>query len=256
MMGAEVGPVILRQYLHTQPAVAASYLVGCGGCGVAALVDPVDAPRVYLERARELDLRLEYVLDTHVHADHVSTGRQLAAEADCPYLLHGAAEACFPFRGVGDGEDLPLGNVTLRVLHTPGHTPEHVCLVVTDRKRGPEPWFLLTGHTLMVGDVGRTELAGDLEAGAGQLHDSLQRLLALPDHLAVFPGAFSGSVCGRALSANPVSTLGFERRCNLGLAPRSRAEFIAFMKENLPPRPEAAEAIRACNLGQPSDVRA
>lgn len=251
-----VGCVILRQYLYTRPVVAASYLVGCAGRGVAAVIDPVEAPVAYLREAGDLAVRLEYVIDTHVHADHFSTGRALAEAAGCPYLLHADTPAAFPFRGVADGEELPLGNVTLRVLHTPGHTPEHVCILVTDRTRGPEPWLLCTGHTLMVGDVGRTELAGDLEAGADQLYASLQRLLALPDHLVILPGAFSGSVCGRGLSGNPLSTLGFERRYNRGLQPRSRAEFIAFMKENVPPRPEGAEANRARNLGLPAGVPA
>lgn len=248
--------MILRQYLHTRPVVAASYLVGCAGCGVGAVVDPVEPAAVYLERAHELDLRIVYVLDTHVHADHRSTGRSLAGDAGCPYLLHTTAPATFPFQGVEDGEALPLGNVTLDVLYTPGHTPEHVCLLVTDRKRGMTPWFLLTGHTLMVGDVGRTELAGDLAHGAGQLHDSLQRLLTLPEHLTIFPGAFAGSVCGRGLSGNPVSTLGFERRHNAGLQIGTRDAFIAFMKENVPPPPEDAAAIRADNMGLPSHVRA
>jgi hydroxyacylglutathione hydrolase len=240
--------MILRQFLHTQPVVAASYLVGCGGRGVGAVIDPVDAPSVYLNAAGALGLRVTCVIDTHVHADHVSTGRALAEAAECDYLLHASTPAQFPFRRVDD-EAVPLGNVQLQVLHTPGHTPEHLCLLVTDRTRGQEPWLLLSGHTLMAGDVGRTELAGDLETGAGQLYDSLQRLLALPDHLLVYPGAFSGSVCGRGLSGHPASTLGFERRYNAGLRPRTRNEFIAFMMENVPPRPEGADTIRAHNLG-------
>jgi len=248
--------VLLRQFLYTEPVVAISYLMGCGGCGVGAVVDPVAEPAVYLAEAERLGLKIALVTDTHVHADHVSTGRGLAAAAGCAYALHSGAGAAFPFRGLQDGEELPLGNVALRVLHTPGHTPEHISLLVTDRKRAPEPWFLLTGHTLMVGDVGRTELAGDLQTGAGQLYDSLQRLLDLPEHLGIYPGACAGSVCGRGLSGNPASTLGFERRHNPGLQPRSRAEFIAFMQENVPPRPEGAEATRARNLGLPGGVPA
>lgn len=241
--------MILRQFLHTEPVVAASYLLGCGGRGVGVVTDPVEPPSVYLTAARDLGLRLACVIDTHVHADHMSTGRVLAQAAECDYVLHASTPARFPFRRVVDEETVPLGNVQLRILHTPGHTPEHVCLLVTDRTRGQDPWLLLSGHTLMAGDVGRTELAGDLETGAGQLYDSLQRLLTLPDHLLVYPGAFSGSVCGRGLSGNPVSTLGFERRYNQGLRPRTRDEFIGFMTENVPPRPAGAEAIRAHNLG-------
>lgn len=246
--------MILRQFLHTQPVVAASYLVGCGGHGVGAVIDPVDAPSVYLHTADALGLRVVSVVDTHVHADHLSTGRALAQTAGCDYLLHAGAPAQFAFRRVEDGEAVPLGNVQLQVLHTPGHTPEHLSLLVTDRTRGQEPWLLLSGHTLMAGDVGRTELAGDLASGAGQLYDSLQRLLALPDHLLIYPGAFAGSVCGRGLSGHPASTLGFERRYNPGLRPRTRAEFVAFMMEHVPPRPEGADSIRARNLGLPQHI--
>jgi len=248
--------VILRQLLYTEPVVAISYLVGCGGCGVGAVVDPVAEAAVYQAEADRLGLKITHVIDSHVHADHVSTGRDLASAAGCAYALHAGNAAAFPFRGLQDGEELPLGNVTLRVLHTPGHTPEHISLLVTDRKRAPEPWFVLTGHTLMVGDVGRTELAGDLQTGASQLYDSLQRLLDLPDYLGIYPGAFAGSICGRGLSGNPASTLGFERRHNLGLQPRSRAEFIAFMQENVPPRPEGPAALRARNLGLHSGMPA
>jgi glyoxylase-like metal-dependent hydrolase (beta-lactamase superfamily II) len=241
--------MILRQFLHTEPVVAASYLVGCGGHGVAAVIDPVSAPSAYLDAARALGLRVVCVADTHAHADHLSTGRDLARAAGCDYLLHASAPARFPFRRAEDGDTIALGNVELQVLHTPGHTPEHLCLLVTDRTRGADPWLLLTGHTLMVGDVGRVELASDLDTGAAALHDSLARLLTLPDHLLIYPGAFSGSVCGRGLSGHPVSTLGFERRYNPGLRPRTRAEFVAFLREDVPPRPENADAIRASNLG-------
>ena len=113
-----------------------------------------------------------------------------------------------------DGDVLELGNVTVKVLHTPGHTPEHICLLVTDRTRAEEPWFVFTGHTLMVGDLGRTELATSAEDGARDLFGSVQRLKALPDYLEIFPGAYSGSVCGRSLSGKPTSTIGFEKRHN------------------------------------------
>lgn len=189
------------------------------------------------------------VVDTRARADHLSTGRDLGRAACCDYLLHASAPARFPFRGAEDGETIALGNVQLQVFHTPGHTPEHLCLLATDRTRGADPWLLLTGHTLMVGDVGGVGLSSDLDTGAAALHDSLARLLTLPGHLLIYPGAFSGSVCGRGLSGHPVSTLGFERRYNPGLRPRTRAEFGAFMRENVPPRPENADAIRASNLG-------
>ena len=126
------------------------------------MCDPVDDPHAYMRLAEESDMNIRYVIDTHVHADHVSTGRKLAALAEGTYVLHASAQTEYNFLGVNEGDVLDLGNVYIRVLHTPGHTPEHISLLVTDTTRGPDPWFLLSGHTLMVGDVGRTELAQEL----------------------------------------------------------------------------------------------
>jgi glyoxylase-like metal-dependent hydrolase (beta-lactamase superfamily II) len=131
----------------------------------------------------------------------------------------------------------------------PGHTPEHIALAVTDRSRGDEPWLVFTGHTLMVGDMGRTELATTAEDGARALFESAQRLRALPDDVVVLPGAFSGSVCGRGLSGNPVSTIGFERRYNKAFGITDRDAFIAYMLRETPPRPPDASRVRAANLG-------
>lgn len=153
-------------------------------------------------------MNIRFVIDTHVHADHISTGRKLATLAKAKYVLHVSAKARYDFLGVEDSDVLDLGNVQMRVLHTPGHTPEHISLLVTDRTRGPEPWFLLCGHTLMVGDLGRTELVSGAEEGARALFETTQKLKALPDHVEVLPGAFSGSVCGRSLSGKPMSTSG------------------------------------------------
>ena len=248
--------MILRQYLHTDPVIAASYLFGCSGHAVGAVVDPVGEPERYLEAAAALGLRLRYVIDTHVHADHFSSGRELATSAGAEYILHASAEARFPFRAVVDGDVLPLGNVDARVLHVPGHTPEHLALVVTDRTRGAEPWFVLTGHTLMVGDMGRTELASSAEAGASALFRSAERLRALPDYLEVLPGAFAGSVCGRGLSGKPTSTIGFERRFNRAFSLMDEEPFVRLMLQEIPPRPERAREIRAANLGLPLPVEA
>jgi glyoxylase-like metal-dependent hydrolase (beta-lactamase superfamily II) len=199
--------------------------------------------------SQQTGMQIRYVIDTHVHADHVSGGRRLAEATGADYVLHDSARARFQFRGVKENEELDLGNVRIRVLHTPGHTPEHIALVVTDKTRGPEPWFLLSGHTLMVGDLGRTELASSAEEGAHSLFRSVQKLKNLPDFVEVLPGAFSGSVCGRELSGKASSTIGFERRFNRVFGIEDEREFTRHMLENIPLAPADAAKIRAINLG-------
>jgi glyoxylase-like metal-dependent hydrolase (beta-lactamase superfamily II) len=241
--------MILRQFLQTNPVVA-SYLFGCGGKQAGAVVDPVGDTEPYLRAAQETGMRILYVVDTHIHADHLSAGPKLARAAGAPYVLFAGADAALPFKGVRDGETLELGNVTIEVLHTPGHTPEHISLLVTDHTRAQEPWFILTGHTLMVGDLGRTELAASAHEGARTLFKSVQRLKALPDYLEVLPGAFSGSVCGRRLSGKPMSTIGFERRHNAAFRIADEAEFVRTMTAEIPPPPPNAAEIRAANSGR------
>jgi hydroxyacylglutathione hydrolase len=240
--------MILRQFLHSDP-VAASYLFGCGGRATAAVVDPVGDISPYLSAAATTGMRIHHVIDTHLHADHVSAGRALAEAAGADYVLFADAKVTFPFRGVRDGELIELGNVTITVLHTPGHTPEHISLLVTDRTRSDEPWFVLTGHTLMVGDLGRTELATTAEEGARALFRSVQRLKALPEHLEVLPGAYSGSVCGRSLSGKPTSTIGFEKRFNKAFRIGDEGEFVRAMTADVPPSPPQAAQVRAVNSG-------
>ncbi|MHB8886314.1 MAG: MBL fold metallo-hydrolase [Methylovirgula sp.] len=241
--------MILRQYLHTDP-VAASYLFGCGGRAAGAVVDPLGDIALYLRAAEATGMRIRYVIDTHLHADHLSAGRTLAEAAGAEYVLFAEAAAEFQFRGVRDGEVLELGNVSAQVLHTPGHTPEHISLLVTDRTRSDEPWFVLTGHTLMVGDLGRTELATSAEDGARALFHSVQRLKSLPDYLEVLPGAYSGSVCGRSLSAKPTSTIGFEKRHNEAFRIGEEDAFLRAMLADIPPPPPEAAALRAANAGR------
>lgn len=240
--------MILRQFLHAEP-VAASYLFGCGGKAAAAVVDPVGDIAPYLRAAEETGMRILYVIDTHLHADHVSAGRALAQATGAEYVLHADARVTFPFRGVGDGDVLELGNVTAKVLHTPGHTPEHISLVVTDHTRTDEPWFVLTGHTLMVGDLGRTELATSAEDGARALFASVQKLKSLPDYLEILPGAYSGSVCGRSLSGKPTSTIGFEKRHNKAFRIEDADAFLRAMLADVPPAPPQAAQVRAANSG-------
>lgn len=241
--------MILRQFLHSDP-VAASYFVACAGHAAAAIVDPVGGIDPYRSLAAQSGTKIRYVVDTHLHADHVSSARELAAAAEADYVLFKGANVTFPFRGVSDGEVLELGNVAITALHTPGHTPEHISLVVTDRTRGSEPWFVLTGHTLMVGDLGRTELASTAEEGARELFRSVQRLKSLPDYLEVLPGAYSGSVCGRGLSGKPTSTIGFEKRHNEAFGIDNEADFVRAMLVNVPPPPPEAAKLRAVNSGQ------
>jgi glyoxylase-like metal-dependent hydrolase (beta-lactamase superfamily II) len=239
--------MIFRQFLHTSP-IAASYLLGCASRGQCVVVDPLEDIELYQRASRDTNMRIVYVIDTHVHADHVSDGRALAEAAGASYLVHESATVAGGV-AITDGQELTIGNVSLRVVHTPGHTPEHVCLLVIDRTRGPEPWLVLTGHTLMAGDMGRTELATSAEAGANGLFTSAARLRALPDFVEVWPGAFAGSVCGRRLSGKAATTIGFERRFNHAFRIEDREAFVRHMLADIPPRPPNADDIRATNLG-------
>jgi hydroxyacylglutathione hydrolase len=238
--------MILRQFLHMDP-VATSYLVGCGGKSSGAVVDPVGDPEFYIEAAAKAGMRILYVFDTHIHADHLSAGRVLAAGAGAPYVLFSEAKADPPFHGARDGDVLELGNVAIEVWHTPGHTPEHISLLVRDRTRAEEPWMIFTGHTLMVGDLGRTELASNAAEGARVLYRTVQRLRALPDYVEILPGAYSGSVCGRSLSGKPWSTIGFEKRHNLAFRIDDEEEFVRLMVSDIPSAPPRAAELRALN---------
>ena len=201
----------------------------------------------YVEFAKTKGMEIKYVVDTHVQADHVSGGRDLAQIADADYCLHESADVAFDLMRLTDGQELDLGNVWIRVLHTPGHTPESICLLVTDKTRGPEPWFLLTGDTLFVGAIGRPDLAGNVEESAAQLYDSLhQKVLALPETLEIYPAHFSGSLCGAGMSGKPMSTLAFEKRWNPTLT-LDRASFIEKMASTSPPKPAEMEAVLRAN---------
>jgi len=240
--------MFLRQYLHVDP-VASSYLLGCTGKASGAVVDPVGDIEPYIKAAEAAGMRILYVIDTHIHADHISSGRELAQASGAEYVLFEGAKTGFAFHGVKDRETLELGNVTVEVLHTPGHTPEHLSLLVADRTRSVEPWLLLSGHGLMVGDMGRTELATSAEDGARALFGTAARLKALPDYIEVLPGAYSGSVCGRGLSGKPTSTIGFERRFNKAFGIEDEEEFVSTMLANIPTPPPEAARLRALNAG-------
>ena len=194
-------------------------------------------------------MRIAYAIDTHLQADHHSGGRRLAAETGTRYALHESAAVNFAFFPLHDGQDLDLGNVSIRVLHTPGHTPESICLLVADKTRGPEPWFLLTGDTLFVGAVGRPDLPGRAHASAAELYESLHsKLLCLPETLEIYPTHFAGSACGAGMSGKPCTTLAFERRFN-PLLSVPKEEFVSAVTNNLPPKPAEMEEILRSNRG-------
>jgi hydroxyacylglutathione hydrolase len=201
----------------------------------------------YTEFAKAKGMEIKYVIDTHVQADHISGGHQLAQLAGADYCLHESADVAFDFTSLKGDQELDLGNVSIRVLHTPGHTPESICLLVTDKTRGPEPWFLLTGDTLFVGAIGRPDLPGNIEESAAQLYESLHRkVLALPETLEIYPAHFSGSLCGAGLSGKPMSTLAFEKRWNRSLT-LDREAFIEKMTSTSPPKPADMEVVLRAN---------
>jgi glyoxylase-like metal-dependent hydrolase (beta-lactamase superfamily II) len=213
---------------------------------VDARAEDVEA---YASFAEAKSMRITHVIDTHVHADHLSGGRALAARVGAAYCLHASADVDFSFTPLHDGQLIELGNTHLRVLHTPGHSPESICLVGTDLKRGPDPWFVLTGDTLFVGAVGRPDLPGHARDDAAHLHASLHRkLLTLPDDVEVFPAHFSGSLCGAGLSGKPSSTIAFERRWNPMLTLDMRP-FVDALTD-LPAKPADMDRILASNRGR------
>ncbi len=235
--------------LHNEEAGCLSYLIGSGRSGQAVVVDPGrDRVDDYVRLARRRGLRITHVLETHTHADHISGNRDLAALTRARIFLHRASGAVFDCERLADGDELDLGDVCLRVLHTPGHTPDSICLLVSDLARAPEPWFVLTGDTLFIGDVGRPDLGG--AQAAADLWESLRRaLLPLNDTVEVYPAHGAGSLCGRAMSAKTASTIGFERRFNPALRARNREEFVAWVMAGLPPKPPSFHAIVGKNLG-------
>jgi hydroxyacylglutathione hydrolase len=215
------------------------------------VVDPQHDIEPYLEAAGQKSMRITHIIETHVQADQVSGARRLGEVTRAPILFHEAAPVTFRHVGIADGEEHELGNVRLTMWHTPGHTPDGLSILVTDRTRGPEPWFVLTGDTLFSGGVGRPDLLGEgLETGlAEQLYDSLYgKLLTLPDHLEIYPAHFSGAACGKGLSGKPGSTIGFERRFNPGLQLASKSEFVQFVLHDLPAPPPVFAENRRRNL--------
>jgi len=240
--------VLFTQLLNDDLGCA-SYLVGDEQAGVAIVVDPPYYVDPVLADAEHHGVRLVGVLETHTHADHVSGHGRLALEHEIPIRVHKDAGAAFVHEPLEDGTEVEVGDVVLRTIHTPGHRPEHCCFAVIDRSRSDEPWLVLTGDSLFVGDAGRPDLAVEAREGAEGLFHSLRSLIELGDGVEVFPGHVAGSLCGAAMSSKASTTIGFERRFNLALQ-GDLADFLDARLGPQPPRPPNMERIVELNRGE------
>ena len=244
--------MFFRQLLYDETACA-SYLLGCPTHGRFAVVDPhIDLVDDYLALAEAQGVPIVAVLETHVQADHVSGLPALVERTGATAYLPAGADVEFPHHALADGEIVALGNTEIQAVATPGHAPAHHAYLVTDHRRADEPWLVLTGDALLVGDAGRPDLHAHGEDTAEEMARALyrsltERLLALPDHLVLYPAHYSGSVCGRGLSGNPISTIGFERRHNRALRFDSEDAFVDALLRDLPPAPQHQTAIVAAN---------
>lgn len=242
--------MLLRPFLNDAGSCA-SYLFGCTSHSTLAVVDPhIDLVESYLEAAERGGSSIVAVFETHVQADHVSGLPRLVERTGATAYLPANAGVAFPHEALADGRRVELGNTIVTALATPGHAPAHSAFVVADRRRGSEePWLVFTGDSLLIGDVGRPDLhvAGDPLGQARLLHASLEKLLELPDHVVVFPSHYAGSVCGRGLSGNPFSSIGFERAHNVMLQYDDPDAFAQALVAEAPPPPADQAAIVAAN---------
>jgi len=241
---------MFTQQFFVEGLGCASYLVRCEAQGIAAVVDPDREVQKYLDAAQSRGLKITHIIETHLHADHVSGNSDLAARTGADIYLHENSGAEFPHKTLKQNDVVELGNIRLHVLHTPGHTPESITLLVSDTTRAEEPWLALTGDTLFVGDIGRPDLVGmDAARGlAGDMHESINhKILPLNDSLLIYPGHGAGSLCGKSIGAMRSTTLGFERKYNPALAPRERDEFVEFAINGLPEQPGNHTRIKSMN---------
>jgi glyoxylase-like metal-dependent hydrolase (beta-lactamase superfamily II) len=243
--------MILRQFLYPDTACA-SYLFGCLSYNRLAVVDPhAELVDRYVEAAEAIGSPIVAVFETHVQADHVSGLPGLVAATGATSYLPAGARVGFAHHALEDGERVELGNTIVTTMATPGHAPAHHAYVVADlRRETDDPWLVFTGDSLLVNDAGRPDLhaaGGDPHALAVQQHASMQRLLTLPDHVVVLPSHYGGSVCGRGLSGNPISSIGFERRHNRALQHLDADEFADELLRDLPPAPTDQARIVAAN---------
>jgi hydroxyacylglutathione hydrolase len=258
--------MIVRRFFDVRLAQT-SYLIGCGRTGTAVVIDPLRDIRQYLDAAEAEGLRISHVTETHIHADFVSGARDLAQRTGATLLLSDEGDANWKYayakaagaRLVKDGDEFMVGNVTVRIVHTPGHTPEHICFLITDTAAADEPIAIATGDFVFVGDVGRPDLLeraakyeGTMEAAAHTLFRSLTKFRALPDWLQIWPGHGAGSACGKGLSAVPHSTVGYEKRFNWALQVTDEDAFVRAVLEGQPEPPTYFAQMKRINKEGPA----
>jgi hydroxyacylglutathione hydrolase len=258
---------MLLKRFYDEPLAQASYMVGCQATGEALIMDPIRDVDLYLEAAQAEGVRITHVTETHIHADFVSGARELARRAGATLLLsaEGGSDWSYGFAEedgatlLRDGDEFKVGNIHFRVIHTPGHTPEHLTFVVTDTAGADEPMGAFTGDFVFVGDVGRPDLLekaakveGTMEAGARQLFQSLQRFRDLPDWIQIWPGHGAGSACGKGLGAVPTSTLGYEKRFNWAFSHEREEDFVAAVLEGQPDPPRYFAEMKRINRDGPT----
>ena len=237
--------MIFQQFRHEEGGCL-SYIVGCTQRQECAVIDPQLDVEPYMKYAASHNMKITHIFETHAQADHLSGAKTLSEQTRAPVHFHETARAAYPIASVKDGQEITVGNIILKVLYTPGHTSDSISILVTDTTRSKEPWLVLTGDTLFVGDTGRPDLDGSAE----RLYDSIwKKLLSLHDSVEIYPTHFAGSVCGKAMSPKPSSTIGFEKRFNPSLQVKSKQEFVDFVMSDLPVQPPRFHKVRQFNLG-------
>ncbi len=237
--------MIFQQFRH-EAGGCLSYLIGCTQKQVCAVVDPQLDIELYTKYAKEHGMKITHIFETHAQADHLSGAKKLSETTGASVHYHECVQAGFPVVRLKDGEEVLVGNVLMKALHTPGHTSDSITILISDTARTKEPWLALTGDTLFVGDTGRPDLDGSAE----RLYDSIWgKLMRLNDSVEIYPTHFAGSSCGKAMSPKPSSTIGFERRFNPSLQMKSKKEFVDFVMSDLPVQPPRFKKVRQFNLG-------